>query len=442
MPRPQPVHDLTLEKPFGPSMTLREFLDQSLERFFPTQGPALSAPLRPEEFFIEVAREPVTVHLAAGVRIHAGGDAGLAAGLDSGDILVWSDWPCPALTLPEPDPVAVLTWDGSAPYLGAAGQGGFSLYLYDLRLCAHVDTVPVSSGVKTAALSSSGQWAAVVDRNRGLRVGPVNGEALPQAGVLRFQPLALAFSPREGVLFSVDQAGWLLHWAVPEGRVLDQRLIPGGPFRMARFQSRFLLLEPAGETESTGAERPAGIVWDIPLSRMAQEQPAVRAFELEQGLLTYRPEKPRWLRKMHLGHPVMRAWASASERLLRVRDVDGRTRCYCAADGLVREPEQCTGEDWEELAVDAAGRFQWGRVEYALADPVLMRAGRVLYCRYLPEDRFFLWWNHAGHDANEVNAEQAPGMFPVRESLRLEIPPAWTPMPPLISLDDEESDHR
>ncbi len=441
MPRPQPVHELTLEKPFGPSQTLQEFLDQSLEQQFPAQGPALSAPKQPEEYFIELVREPVVVHLAAGVRTYAAGPSGLAAGLDNGDIRIWSDWPCPAVTLPEAGPLAALAWDGAAPFLGAAEEGGLFFHLYDLRLCAHVDTVELSAPVKTAALSASGQWAAVVDQDRGVRIGPVQGEPLPQAGVLRFQPLALAFSPREGVLFSVDQAGWIVHWAVPDRRVLDQRLIPGGPFRRAHFQGRFLLLEPTGDGAAR-EQRPdaVGLVWDIPVSRVVQDKPAHLPYDLENGLLTYQPEDARWLRKMHLGRPVMRVWAAASSKVFQVHDLDGQTRCYSAADGLIRDPEQCRGEDWEELAVDAAGRFAWGRAKYALADPVLVRAGMVLYCRYLPEDRFLLWWDHADLDADLDKSGPGRGMFPVRESLRMEIPPAWTPMPPLISLHDDESE--
>lgn len=441
MPRPQPVHELTLEKPFGPSLTLQEFLDQSLERQFPAQGPTLSAPQGPEEYFIELVREPVVVHLAAGVRAYAAGPSGLAAGLDNGDIQIWSDWPCPAVTLPEAGPLAALAWDGAAPFLGAAKEGGLFLYLYDLRLCAHVDTVPLSAPVKTAALSASGKWAAVVDQSRGVRIGPVQGEPLPQAGVLRFQPLALAFSPREGVLFSVDQAGWIVHWAALDRRVLDQRLIPGGPFRAAYFQGRHLLLAAAGDGAAR-EQRPDAVdlVWDIPVSRVARDTPVRHAYDLENGLLTYQPEGARWLRKMHLGQPVMRVFAAASSGLLRVRDVDGKTRCYSAADGLLRDPEQCREGDWEELAVDPGGRFEWGRAGYALADPVLSRAGRVLYCRYLPKDRFLLWWSNAEHDARPDKPGPVRGKFPVRESLRMEIPPAWTPMPPLVSLHDDENE--
>lgn len=432
LPEPAPDHVLTPEKPFGPRMSLEDFLKQAFDRQYP-------APVRfppPEntgEYFVELAHEPPLLHLATGVRSYAAGAIGLAAGLDNGDILIWSDWPCPALTLPEPGAVELIAWDGASPFLGAVDALRRNLHVYDLQHCAHVGTVASEGPILVAAVSASGAWAALVDEGRRLRVGPVDGP-LGHAGILRFQPLALTFSPREGLLFSIDQAGWLLHWILPDQRALEQVLIPQGPFERARFKGQYLFLEKAlrgtAHAAQAGADDP--MVWDIPAARVASAGQVPDGFELEGGLLTYQARESRWIRKMHLGRPLPRVWASSSARLLQVKDLDGALRCYSALDGLPEDPQQCAIKDWEELGVNAGGRFQWGGAAYALADPVLVRDGLVLYSRRLPTDRFFLWWEAAGPGLakwpDQSQEPQHAGKLPARESLRLEIPPVWVPV--------------
>lgn len=417
-------------------MTLGTFLNQALERQYPAQLQAFAPPERTGEYFVELARESALVHLAAGVRSYAAGPAGLAAGLDGGDILVWSDWPCPALTLPEAGPVDLLAWDGVSAFLGAANNRRGVLDVYDLRLCAHIGTVSGEGAMAVAALSPSGAWTAFVDQQRRLLAGPVDGTPR-QAGVLRFQPLALAFSPREGLLFSVDQAGWLLHWRLPELEVLEQVLIPGGPFQRAVFDGPRLLLEPVPRpAETAGLKDERGpVVWDVPSSAaIAMDSGSAQGFALEDGLLTYRTPDRRWIRKMRLGRPQPKVWASPSAARLRLRDLDGLIRCYSAKDGLSVDADQCRVDDWEELDVSPSGRFHWGNVGYALADPMMVRDGLVLYSRSLSEDRFFLWWVHP-EEGSPPMPQLAPhrsdrtGRLPVRKSLRMEIPPYWMTVP-------------
>lgn len=438
VPGPEPVHVLTPERPFGPGMSLKAFLGQALERQYPAQLQAFAQPERIGEYFVELAHESVLVHLAAGVRSYAAGAAGLAAGFDTGDILIWSDWPCPALTLPEAGPVDLLAWDGVSAFLGASNDRRGVLDVYDLRLCAHIGTVPGEGAPAVAALSPSGAWVALVDQKRRLLAGPVDGTPR-QAGVLRFQPLTLVFSPREGLLFSVDQAGWLLHWRLPELEVLEQMLIPGGPFQRAIFDGQRLLLEPVPRpAETAGPEDERGLaIWDVPSSAMVALDDgsvlgfALEGFALEGGLLTYRTADRRWIRKMRLGRPQPKVWASPSTARLRLRDVDGLIRCYSAKDGLSVEAGQCRADDWEELDVSLSGRFHWGNAGYALADPVVVRGGLVLYSRSLSEDRFFLWWGEpeeGGFPAPDLDSERT-GLLPVRQSLRMEIPPFWMPVP-------------
>jgi len=432
--KPEPVHALTLEKPFGLSMTLEEYLNQVLARQYPAAVRAFSPPDRPGEYFVELAHEPAVIHLAAGVRSYAARATGLAAGLDNGDILIWSDWPCPALTLPEAAPVDLLTWDGTSAFLGASDTQRKMLHIFDLRLCALVDAVPSENGIAVATVSASGDRIALVDQRRQLLAGAVGDGSLRQAGVLRFHPLALGFSPREGLLFSVDQAGWLLHWTVPELQILKQVLISHGPFSQAFFADRRLFLEPMRQEAGDGLqdEKTPLVVWDIPTSKaVAANDQQAREFDLEAGLLTHQTSENRWLRKMHLGRPQPRVWASPSAGRLRLRDLDGVFRCYSALDGLPVNADQCQREDWEEVPVNTAGRFLWGGVKYAMADPVMIHNGQVLFCRSLSKGRFFLWWEEVEKvpESGQGMAVAQGGKLPIRESLRLEIPPDWIPVP-------------
>lgn len=435
-PQPEPVHALSLEKPFGPSISLAEFLNRSLGRQYPDHVPLPCPPDELGEYHVELAREQAEVHLAAGVRSHAVGPDGLAAGMDNGNILVWSDWPCPALTLPTASPVDLLAWDGVSPFLGASDARRERLHVFDLRLCAHVGSISSDEPIVVAALSGSGSWGALVDQGRRLRAGPVDSGPLHQAGVLRFHPLALDFSPREGLLFSVDQAGWLLHWTVPDLLVLDQALIPQGPFARAEFSGPHLLLEPVPRESGPGVreQATAPVIWDIPGAAMVSSGDApASGMRLEAGVLTYQSPEKRWVRKMRLGRPQPRAWASPSSSLLRIRDVDGAFRCYCAVDGLLLQDDQCQAKDWKELDMDRAGRFQWVGLSYALADPIAVRNGQALFCRHLPGDRFFLWWAKIRPEEEPRPAPGADlaeqGRLPVRESLHMGVPPAWQAVP-------------
>jgi len=415
-------------------MTLEDFLNQALIRQYPEQISTFSPPERLGEYFVELVLEPVLVHLATGVRTYVAAASGLAAGLENGNILIWSRWPCPALTLPESASVDLLAWDGSAAFLGASDSRRRLLHVYDLRICAHVGIVSSEEPIVVAAFSPSGTWAALVDQRRRLQAGPVDDGPLRQAGVLRFQPLGLAFSPGEGLLFSADQAGWLLHWTVPDLRVSEQVLIPRGPFQRAVFNGPRLLLEPVRQKPVSGDQEKVSlpVVWDIPASAVVSpEHRQDHGFSLDAGLLAYQTEDRRWLRKMHLGRPGLRVWASPSAGSLRLKDLDGSYRCYSASDGFPADEEQCRQKDWQELEVDTAGRFHWAAVEYALADPVMVRDGRVLYGRSLSRDRFFFWWDEpaGGRKAEPDLALPPEGKLPIRESLRVEIEPSWVPMP-------------
>ncbi|SDB55690.1 hypothetical protein SAMN05660653_02794 [Desulfonatronum thiosulfatophilum] len=460
---PVPVHVLTEAAPFGATMTLEEMIRQTLAHQYPSPRIDFPVPDKTGRYFIELAHEPVMLQLATGAMTFQAGPqseagprtdspiaVGLAAGLDNGDIRIWSSWPCPLLTLPTETPVSLLAWDGSGPYLGAGGEiSKDELHIFDLRYCAHVATVASERALSTAALSSSLTRVALVDVGRRLHVGPVDGP-LEYLGTLRYPPLAVQFSPREGLLQIVDQAGWLLIWALPGLDLLDQRRIPGGPFDAAMFHDGRIALRIMEKDEGFQElfEVPSGertVVWNIPEGRLisggelmdSRSGAFVHPFilleqlDLESGILSYRTKNEHWLRKLHFGSPRLEAHVAADEGLLRISDIDQVQRWYSLRDGSLLESPEPAPAELRPLPVDVDATVRWGDREYVLADPVLARDGYLLLARHVPDERFFLWWVAMEPDLSGYF--HGKGLLPIRESLRRELAPQW------ISLPDDQA---
>jgi hypothetical protein len=497
-PKPAPL--LTEQAPFGPSMALAEMLEQSLRTQY--RPPSIDLPVpeqtadsastlrqRSGDYFMELSRESVTLHLTSNVTAFALGpstssnreaqirermtdipDARLAVGHTNGDIHVWSSWPCASLTLPTAAPVTLLTWDGVGPFLGAGNAQSGELHVFDLRHCARVGTVPGQRPLRVAALSSSLTWAAVTDSGQRLFLGPVSevfsnlssdSPALEQApmrhvGTLRFPPLALAFSPREGLLQSVDRAGWLLVWTLPELAMLEQVRIPGGPFKAALFHGGHLVLRPdADEQEYPPSEHDEStrkpVIWDIPNSRavaaeeivtfrdarpMNQDAPwdllfFFEQFKLDASLLTFRTAQEHWLRKLHFGTPRFSVHAAADDGLLRVTEPDLTQRWYHAATGRPAKTPNPEPTRLTPLAVAPDGTVAWSGRTYALADPVQAKDGYVLLARHVPEHRFFLWWIPIEKARTFMSSWSLPDetdLLPVRDSLLQDSQPTWIPL--------------
>ncbi|SMP50250.1 hypothetical protein SAMN06295888_10682 [Desulfonatronum zhilinae] len=502
--KPAPL--LTEQTPFGPSITLAEMLEQSLRTQY--RPPNIDFPVpeqmadsssdprhRSGDYFMEMSREPVTLHVASDVTAFVLGpsaasngatqagegmadipEAGLAVGHANGDIRIWSPWPCASLTLPTKAPVTLLTWDGLGPFLGAGNAQGGELHVFDLRHCARVGTVPGQRPLRHAALSSSLAWAAVTDTGQRLFVGPVGEpfsnpsnaspvleqDPMRHVGTLRFPPLALAFSPREGLLQSVDRAGWLLVWTLPELTLLEQVRIPGGPFEAALFHGGHLILRPASDEQESptpshdGSNEPLPegsrrelLVWDIPGSRAvavedilppqhasAMDQNTAwdllqffERFSLDAGLLTFLTPREHWLRKLHFGTPRFSVHAAEDVGLLRVTEPDQTQRWYQAATGKPTDAPEDEPTRLTPLAVAPNGTVSWSGRTYALADPIQAKDGYVLLVRHVPEHRFFLWWipmEEARTSLDSWNVPDETDLLPVRGSLLQDSPPTWT----------------
>ncbi|WP_153306837.1 hypothetical protein [Desulfonatronum thioautotrophicum] len=520
-PTPGPAPLLTEQTPFGPGLTLSEMLEQTLRAQYPlpridfpvpeqlskatpssrTHVDASSgdpSPEHPWDYFMELSREPVTLSLvsdatafllapsassshyiqaldqATGVP-NAGIDAGLAVGQANGDIRIWSGWPCTLLTLPTQTPVTLLTWDGIGPFLGAGNAQSGELHVFDLRHCARVATVPKERPLRQAALSSALTWVAVTDTGQRLFVGPTSdplfdsvptspaleNSSMRHVGTLRFPPLALAFSPREGLLQSVDQAGWLLIWTLPDLSLLEQVRIPGGPFADGLFYGGHLLLRPVDDTLETQIpteESPSSevVAWDIPNSRAVDAKVALSfqnasldqappwhllqffaQFRLDAGLLTFRTDQEHWLRKLHFGAPRLSVHAAEDIGLLRVTEPDQTQRWYHATSGMPAKTPNPEPAHLRPLAVAPDGTVDWDERTFVLADPIFHRDGFVLLARHVPEYRFFLWWTpdqEVSQDLENFSAHGEAGAadrLPLRISLLQETPPSW------ISISDQ-----
>lgn len=371
---------------------------------------------------------------------------GLAAGLQNGDIRIWSSWPCPLLTLPRETPVSLLAWDGSGPYLGAVGEiSKDELHIFDLRHCAHVATVSSERALRAAALSSSLTWVALVDAGRRLHAGSPE-KPLEYLGTLRYPPLAVQFSPREGLLQIVDQAGWLLIWTLPGLDLLDQKRIPGGPFEAAMFHDGRLALRVVERDEDFQqlSEFPPGertVVWDVPEGRMFSgdvftdsqsvdsDGPFIllEQLDLESGILIFRTQDEHWLRKLHFGSPQMEVQVAPDAGLLRIRDIDHVHRWYSLRDGSLTAPPEPAPAELRPLPVDVDATVRWRGQEYVFADPVLARDGYLLLARHVPDKRFFLWW--VAMESDFTGSLPGNGLLPIRESLRPDLPPRWISLP-------------
>ena len=95
-----------------------------------------------------------------------------------------------------------------------------------------------------------------------------------KAADLRYRTLAMAFTPQEGLLLAVDQAGWLTIWAPLTNSNVDKFRIPFGPFRSAAFDGQFVVLVP---------EEGPPVRWDIVEKRVVNVKARPSRFDLKNG---------------------------------------------------------------------------------------------------------------------------------------------------------------
>lgn len=407
-------HLITYEKPFGPTINLRQLLTKTMSQQYSSVESIFEIPSDfPDQNLILLTHEKPVLFLENRVTAFTADDEFLAAGYSDGNIRVWSDLPCPMVTLPQKEPVARLWRDSNSPFLIATGnENPADASIYDLNKCAMVAGINSDTPAEEFSVSSRGTYLALVDKGRRLWTGNLQGN-LEQQAALRFDPLDMTFSPREGVLMLADQAGWLILWTTPDYSILKQQLIPEGPFDQGDFLESRLVLRGSDEVSHT-------VVWDIPGMKILETNPKTGRFTLENQILRYTLPDRQPVKKIKMSRPAFKVMADQDNMIFKVLDVDGKTRNYNAITGFETE-EEFSSEEQHSVHVHVSGRFAWAGVEYALADPVVVSGQWALWSRYIPEQGFYLWWT-ANQD---LKNREFSRKLPVRDNIRKEIPPGW-----------------
>ncbi len=373
------------------------------------------------KYYEIIVSEQVRLILGSDVASFAHGPEGLAIGQQDGLIQVFGDWPCSSVMLPGGLELGRVAWSPRSPIMAATCSRKNRLFLYDLRSCTLVADLPLKNQVTHMELSSEGSWLAVAEAGHDLFVGRAGQSDLRELGVLRYQILALDFTPREGVLMVADQAGWLTMWAPLSGKQLHKGLIPGGPFASARFQGALLLL-----TTTEGEP----ISYDVAAQQIVATRPEPSRFDLDGGVLSYRSADKRPVKKMIMAPPAFKVFFQESTNTIRVHDLDGAVRRYSAEDGLPA-PARASNGDWTPIPVDSSGRFNLHGRQYALAARAAQWEHLRLNCRTMGDHAFALWWSET---LRPDEFDPRPGLIPKRRSILADGSLTWTPVEPADDL--------
>jgi hypothetical protein len=364
-------------------------------------------------FYTVLRREPAVVNLARGVTAWESSGDTLAVGLESGEAFIWSPYSCGRVALPGQGRVSALAWSGQSPSLALLDADRQAVHVFDLNRCGSL-AVLIPGGVIThIALSPAGTWLGLCDEGHRLWIGPRLGP-LTQAAAMRFNVLDLAFTPQEGMLMAVDAEGWLTFWAPLQNRQVDSVRIPGGPFYAASFEGRIVNL-----TSVSGKN----VTYDAARREILRPRTDDSPFSLRDGVLSYRTARERWTKEVVFGQPRLAVAVSLACRLVRVEDIDGRTRYYSLAEGTPAQAAKAN--DWRALDVDRDWRFNYENRQFVLADPAFSARGMTLLCRYLPDEGYYLWWRE---NYQFAEFQTRPDALPARHSLLLERPVEWIPV--------------
>ena len=408
---PEPVP--TEKRPYGPAQPLDEFLSNTYSQQYSPAKSIFQADRRPDySEMILLSREKPVLTLADNVTSYAGQGGILAAGFTSGEVRVWSDWPCPGFNYSSQEAVHNVWIGGHSPYVAVCGDNQQQVDVFDLRSCSLAHEITAQGPVQTIAVSSDAGQIALVDQGRRLWKGNPDDE-LEHQETLRNAPLAISFTPKGGVLMVVDKTGWLVKWTVPEYEVLESILIPDGPFEVARFTGSRLVM---GKKDSPGS----AVVWDIPAGQPAAENMATGEYLLDNQILYYILPEEKPVKRVFMSAPELQAQVYPDKMIIKVRDLDGTNRYFHARTGEESEGSE-THTGFQPVQVQPTGEFSWADTDYTLADPVLSSNDSTLWSRFIPDQGHYLWWT--------ASRDSQPGTFqqrlPVRQNIRAEIPPEW-----------------
>ncbi len=408
---PEPV---TTEKtPYGPVQPMKELLSSSYaQQYSPVQS--VFEPRREPDYskMILLSRERPEIILADDVTAYALQGDVLAAGFSGGHVRIWSGWPCAGFDYSSDDPVQNIWMGGYSPFVAVSSGNQQEISIFDLRSCTLRKEITTQGPVQNITVSSDASRIALVDEGRRLWTGSP-GQTLEHRETLRYNPLAMSFTPKGGVLMVVDEAGWLVKWTVPEYEMLESFLIPDGPFEVARFKGSSLVLDKRGNPGSA-------VVWNIPAGQLDADNTARGEYLLENKVLYYILHHEELVKRVFMSAPELQVQIDPEKMAVKVRDLDGRQRYFNARTGEeIEEFESYAG--FKDIQVQPTGVFSWADTDYSLADPVMSSKDSTLWSRYIPDQGHYLWWT-ADRDRQSGTFQQR---LPLRRNIRAEIPPDW-----------------
>lgn len=371
-----------------------------------------------DKLYVSVKREKAIPIIVGGVSSFAGNEEGLAAALYDGTVRVWSQYPCSKVRLPGGGGAENVGYGPGSPTLAATDSKGEKLYVYDLKQCTRIPgDIPVEHGpVRMMSVSRTGEWLALIDSFNALLCGPVTGP-LNEISILEGTPLYLGYTPGQGVLVAVEASGSIIKWGMKNQSRLNSDSVPGGPFVSARMTGYVVCLSGDDGDE---------VYWDLRKRAVVKKSEALKqepSWIYEQyGSLVYSTGVDRWKITEHLGRPMFIVSYSATEKLLRVRDLDGETRYYSILDG--KEISKIEADDWKMISSKKAV-YKAGKQSFRLYDPVFQNGIQRLYSRHIEGKGFYLWWEQAG---NYAKRNPHPMELPVRETILADKPALWVPL--------------
>ncbi|CCO23001.1 WD40 repeat domain-containing protein [Maridesulfovibrio hydrothermalis] len=404
----------------GTTRSLKSYVSKLLSKEYVSAAKLYDPPFEglEDKLYISVKREKAVPIIAGGVSSFSGNEEGLAAALYDGTIRIWSEYSCSKVRLPDGGGAEKVGYGAGSSMLAATDKNGRRLYVYDLKQCSRVPgDIPLEHGpVKFMAVSRTGDWLGLIDSFNTLLCGPVTGP-LDEISVLEGTPLYLGYTPGQGVLVTIEASGNIIKTGMKNKERLDSDEVPGGPFVSAKMSGYVVHM-----IRDDGHE----VYWDLRKRAVVEKSDALKqqpSWIYEQaGSLVYSTGVDRWKITEHFGLPLFIVSHSAKEKLLRVRDLDGKTRYYSTLDG--KEISEASAADWKMVSAKN-GVYKVGKARFRLYDPVYQKGIQRLYCRHIEGLGFYLWWEQVGRFGNH---NPHPMELPVRESILADKPALWVPL--------------
>ncbi|WP_027178339.1 hypothetical protein [Maridesulfovibrio bastinii] len=371
-----------------------------------------------ETFFISVFKEKKSLTVAQDVCSYAGTEKGLAAAFNDGTMKIWSRFHCSEVHLPSPSGAKFIGYAPGSPFLVATNNAADKIFVYDLRNCTRVpgqfkvEKAPVTR----LALSETGEWLSYIDAFNILYSGPVKGP-LRRITAMEGTPIFLGYSPAQGIMIAVQGTGRVTMLAMRNDLHLKTENVSGGPFVSAEISGYNLCLR-----RQDGRK----IYWNIisrekvqPDSHQVKSTPTVF---LKGHDLIYSSNGKLWKYVIHNEEPIFIVEYSKEAKMIRVRDLDHKTRYYDMHSGA--ELKEVDSSDWKVVS-PRNGVYKIGRNKFKLFDRVYQKGGHRLNCRYVPGSGFILWWVEVVH-SDEINPH--PMELPLRKNILASEQPVWFPL--------------